>query len=336
MTADLPARLLRLLSLLQGRREWSGGELADRLGVSGRTVRRDVDRLRELGYPVEGTTGTAGGYRLASGRNLPPLLLDDDEAVAIAVGLRTAAGAGVAGIDETAVRALAKLEQVLPARLRGRVTAVGQALVGVRQPGGGPEADPRALAVLAAACRDRELVTFDYRGRSGAAGSRRVEPYGLVVASGLWYLIAYDLRRDGWRTFRLDRLDAATPVRLRFTPRPLPAPNAAAYLSQVLAEAPYRYTARAEVPASVQTVRERVPTLLPGKIEPLGADRCAVTLGSDSLDRIVRDLLALDTDVTLEADAEVLDHLRTVAHRLQAMTGDPSGEGPVCPGSRTV
>ncbi|MBO0877341.1 MAG: YafY family transcriptional regulator [Pseudonocardia sp.] len=320
MTADTPARLLRLLSLLQGRREWSGAELADQLGVSGRTVRRDVDRLRGLGYPVEGTTGTAGGYRLASGRNLPPLLLDDDEAVAIAVALRTAASASVAGIDETAVRALAKLEQVLPNRLRGQVTAVGQALVGVRYRGG-HEADPAALAVLAAACRDHELVTFAYRGRSGAATSRRVEPYGLVVAYHRWYLIGYDVRREGWRTFRLDRLEAATPVRHRFVPRPLPAPNAAAYLSQVLSEAPYRYTARALVFAPVETVRARVPTLLPGKIEPLGTDSCAVALGADSLDRIVQDLLALDADATLQADAEVLGHLARVGRRLLAMAG---------------
>jgi predicted DNA-binding transcriptional regulator YafY len=320
MTADTPARLLRLLSLLQGRREWSGAELADRLGVSGRTVRRDIDRLRELGYPVEGTTGTAGGYRLASGRNLPPLLLDDDEAVAIAVGLRTAASAGVAGIDETAVRALAKLEQVLPTRLRGQVAAVGQALLGVRYRGGS-QADPTTLAVLAAACRDHELVTFDYRGRGGGATARRVEPYGLVVAYQRWYLIGYDPRRAGWRTFRLDRLDAVVPVRHRFAPRPLPAPNAAAYLSQVLSEAPYRYTARAVVAASAETVRARVPTLLPGKIEPLGADSCVVALGADSLDRIVQDLLALDAEPTLQADAEVREHLQRVGRRLLVMAG---------------
>ncbi|SDH56029.1 HTH domain-containing protein [Sinosporangium album] len=174
VSRDLPARILRLLSLLQTGREWGGGELAERLGVSGRTVRRDVERLRELGYRVDGTTGTAGGYRLASGRDLPPLLLSDDEAVAVAAGLATAADGTVADVAEASVRALAKLRQVLPSRLRGR---------------------------------------------AGAATSRRVEPYGLVVSHGLWYLVAYDPDRSDWRTFRADRLADPRPTGRRFTPR---------------------------------------------------------------------------------------------------------------------
>jgi predicted DNA-binding transcriptional regulator YafY len=320
MSTDMPGRLLRLLSLLQGRREWSGGELAQRLGVTGRTVRRDIDRLRELGYPVTGTTGSGGGYRLATGRNLPPLLLDDDEAVAIAVGLRTAADAPVAGIEEAAVRALAKLAQVLPPRLRQRVDSVGRATVGVPRRGG-PPVDAALLGELATACRDREVVVFEYRGRDGAPSSRRVEPYHLVTGYGLWYLIGYDLHREGWRTFRLDRLAELAMVRRRFEPRELPAPSPAAMLSRSLVEAPYRYTARAGVPIPVATVLARVPTLLPAKVTAVDGGRAEVALAADSVDRVVQDLVALDAEFTLEdAPAELLEHLDTVARRLRAAT----------------
>src|SRR4051794_5863610 len=162
--SETSSRLLTLLSLLQGRRDWPGGELAERLGVSGRTIRRDVERLRDLGYPVESMTGPAGGYQLRAGAAMPPLLLDDDEAIAIAVGLRTAAGASVAGIEETAVRALVKLEQVLPAHLRRRVHAL-QSTTTTLTFGGGPQVDPQCLTVVAAACRDHEKVRFEYTSR---------------------------------------------------------------------------------------------------------------------------------------------------------------------------
>jgi predicted DNA-binding transcriptional regulator YafY len=194
VTHGLPGRLLRLLSLLQIRREWAGGELADRLGVTVRTVRRDIDRLRELGYPVDSAPGKAGGYRLAAGTDLPPLLLDDDEAVAIAVALRTATS-GLAGIAETALSALSKLERVLPARLRGRVTALQHTVTSLRYTGGGPQADPAVLVTVAAACRDHEVITFDYTTRHGTTGARRVEPHGVVSAAGLWYLVGHRPRR---------------------------------------------------------------------------------------------------------------------------------------------
>ncbi|MGK5632144.1 helix-turn-helix transcriptional regulator, partial [Streptomyces sp. URMC 123] len=190
MTTDLPARMLRLLSLLQTRREWSGTELAERLGVTTRTIRRDIDRLRDLGYPVDGTTGHAGGYRLASGAAMPPLLLDDEEATATAVALRTAAG-HLTGMEETALRALAKLEQVLPHRLRTQVAALQQTTATITWTAGGPRTDPATLSVLAAACRDHETVTFDYTTRHGASASRRVEPHHLVASGGLWYLLAH-------------------------------------------------------------------------------------------------------------------------------------------------
>src|SRR6476660_3581626 len=171
------SRLLELLSMLQARRDWPGNELADRLEVSGRTIRRDVERLRRLGYPVESLTGPAGGYRLQAGTAMPPLLLDDDEAIAIAVGLRTAARASVTGIEETAVRALVKLEQVLPAHLRRRVRALGSATIS--PPAGGATVDPQHLTVIAAACRDSERLRFVYRSRDGIDSRREVEPHSL-------------------------------------------------------------------------------------------------------------------------------------------------------------
>src|SRR6266536_2500149 len=218
---ETSSRLLELLSLLQGRRDWPGDELASRLEVSGRTVRRDIERLRRLGYPVESLTGPAGGYRLRAGSAMPPLLLDDDEAIAIAVGLRTAAGASVTGIEESAIRALVKLEQVLPAHLRRRVAALGSATV--VPPPGGPTVDPQQLTTIAAACRDCECLRFDYASRDGTATRREVEPHALVNRGRRWYLVAWDRQRGVWRTFRVDRLERAEPTGPRFTARSLPA-----------------------------------------------------------------------------------------------------------------
>ncbi|AJT69933.1 hypothetical protein T261_8340 [Streptomyces lydicus] len=217
---DTPGRLLRLLSLLQSPREWPGRELAQRLDVSPRTIRRDIDRLRELGYPVHATQGNTGGYRLTAGTAMPPLLLDDEEAVAIAIGLRTAAAGSVTGIEETSVRALAKLEQVLPSRLRRRVTVLQEAAVALPQ--GGPTADAGHLALIAAACVAHEKLRFTYRSANGQEARRLVEPHQLVAAGRRWYLVAHDCDRADWRTFRLDRL--ADPLRTgaRVPPRDLP------------------------------------------------------------------------------------------------------------------
>src|ERR671915_1486632 len=218
------SRLLTLLSLLQARRDWPGGELADRLEVSSRTIRRDVERLRELGYPVESLTGPAGGYRLRAGTAMPPPLLDDDEALAIAVGLRTAARASVTGIEETSIRALVKLEQVLPAHLRRRVAALGSATIA--GPVEGPTVDPQHLTTIAAACRDFECLRFDYRSRDGTATRREVEPASLVNLGRRWYLVGWDRRRDDWRSFRVDRLGRPAATGRRFAGRPLPAKDA--------------------------------------------------------------------------------------------------------------
>ncbi|MEV5830172.1 WYL domain-containing protein [Spirillospora sp. NPDC052242] len=315
----MPGRLLRLLSLLQSRREWSGADLAERLGVSGRTMRRDIDRLRALDYPVESTTGTAGGYRLASGRNLPPLQLDDEEAIAVAAGLVAAADIGVAGIEDSSMRALAKLERVLPARLRPRLAALGGAAVALPARGA-PRVDPVTLAVLASSCRDRRVLAFDYLGRTGAAGARRVEPHHLVAAEGRWYLIAYDPARAGWRTFRADRVADPRPAHDRFDPRPLPAPDPAAHLARSFAGADYRHTARLEVALPAEEVRSRLFAHVPGRIEPRGPDACAVRLSAESAELVAQyaaAIAALDAPCTLvDASAQVRARLRALRDRL--------------------
>ncbi|MFE3639013.1 YafY family protein [Streptomyces cellostaticus] len=229
MTTDTPARLLQLLSLLQTPREWPGGELADRLGVSRRTVRRDIDRLRELGYPVRASKGSDGGYRLVAGKAMPPLVLDDEEAVAIAVGLRAGAGHAVEGVDEASVRALAKLEQVLPARLRHRVSTL-QAATTPLTSGDGASIAPETLTVMASAVAGRERLRFAYRDKEGGESRRLTEPHRLVSTGRRWYLVAYDLGREDWRTFRVDRVREPFATGARFAPRELPEGDAAEYL----------------------------------------------------------------------------------------------------------
>jgi predicted DNA-binding transcriptional regulator YafY len=315
----MPSRLLRLLSLLQTRREWSGAELAARLGVTTRTVRRDIERLRALDYPVASAPGTAGGYRLTSGRNLPPLLLDDDEVVAVALGLVAAAGTGVTGVADSAVRALTKLERGLPGRLRPRLAALGTASVVVTSTEA-PGVDPAVLAVLAACCHDREIVSFDYRGRDGTAGARRVEPHHLVTVRGHWYLVAYDLDRHDWRSFRVDRLTRPVSTRHRFTPRTLPAPDPATYLTRSFAAAEYRHGARLVVALSADELRRRLFTTVPGEISPTGPETCAVRLSAESAELVTQYtvlLMALDAEVTLVgASPEVERRLRGLRRTL--------------------
>ncbi|MEU9235955.1 helix-turn-helix transcriptional regulator [Streptomyces subrutilus] len=313
MTTDLPARMLRLLSLLQTRREWSGAELAERLGVTTRTVRRDIDRLRELEYPVEGTTGHAGGYRLASGAAMPPLILDDEEATATAVALRTAAGQ-LTGMEETTLRALAKFEQVLPARLRSQVAALQESTATIEWERRGPRTDPATLSALAAACRDRETVTFGYTTRSGHGADRRVDPHHLVASGGLWYLLAHDHAREDWRIYRLDRIAGLTPTRHRFAPRPVPGQDPAAYVAGKIAAAPVRYRAIATVRESADAVRRRTWALAT-RIRPAGPDTCTVDCSGDHLPGIAQILAGLGADYTLDADEAVREYLRTAARR---------------------
>ena len=231
---ETSARLLALLSLLQLRREWTGSELADRLEVGPRTIRRDVDKLRSLGYPIEAAPGVAGGYRLGAGAELPPLLLDEAEAVAVAVGLRVAAAGGLEGIEETSVRALAKLEQVLPDRLRRRVSALSQATSAFSSDG--PRIDSDVLATLASACRDGVRLRFSYTARDDAKTRRHVEPSALVYSGYRWYLVAFDLDREDWRTFRIDRIPVSPPVRPegRGMRRLVPGGDPAAYVASQL------------------------------------------------------------------------------------------------------
>jgi predicted DNA-binding transcriptional regulator YafY len=312
--SETSSRLLELLSLLQGRRDWPGSELADRLEVSGRTIRRDIERLRRLGYPVESLTGPAGGYRLRAGSAMPPLLLDDEEAIAIAVGLRTAAGASVTGIEETAVRALVKLEQVLPAHLRRRVGALGAATFTL--PVGGPTIDPAHLTVIAGACRDSECLRFGYRSRDGIDSRREVEPHSLVTHGRRWYLVAWDRRRDDWRTFRLDRVGKAASTGVRFTPRSLPAKDAAAYVKQSITGAPNRFEARVTLHAAAEEITDRVPAYW-GAIEPIDARTCEYRTGDDNLGWLALRIAMLGVDFEVHEPPELVEHLRALSSRLR-------------------
>ena len=314
---ETSARLLRLLSLLQARRDWTSAELADRLGVTTRTVRNDVDRLRQLGYPVDARPGVAGGYRLGAHGALPPLLLDDDEAVAVAVGLRTAASGSIAGIEETSVRALAKLQQVLPARLRRRVSALQTYTVPVAS--AGPRVDPDTLTMIAGACRDHEQFRFGYRAHSGATSRRAVEPYRLINDRRRWYLLAWDLERDDWRTFRVDRVTPRTPTGPRFTPRALPADSEIAErVARGVAEATWRYRARVVVHASAAYVRGRLPIQV--DVRPLGEDRCVFEPGSDHPEMLALYLGLLGVDFTVEESPELVAALRALAQRYERAT----------------
>ncbi len=314
------ARLLRLLSLLQARRDWSGAELAERLGVTTRTIRHDVGRLRELGYPVDARPGVAGGYRLGRGAALPPLLLDDDEAVAVAVGLRTAATGSVAGIEETSLRALAKLQLILPSRLRHRLTAFQAYALPV--PSRGPRVDPDTLTLIASACRDHERLRFDYRAHSGAASRRSVEPYRLVNDRQRWYLVAWDLGRDDWRTFRVDRMEPLPPPGPRFTPRELPPdPEIAAQVARAAGQATWRYRARVVVHAPAEHVRDRLPIPLP--VQSLGEDRCAFEPGSDHPEMLALYLGLLDADFEITDAPELAAALRKLAARYERAAQSP-------------
>ncbi len=271
------ARLLALLSLLQVRREWTGQELADRLTVDARTIRRDIDKLRSLGYPIEAAPGVAGGYRLGAGGELPPLLLDDAEAVAVAVGLRTAASGTIAGIEETSVRALAKLEQVLPSRLRRRVSALGDATSTFAVDG--PQIDPDVLATLAGACRDGTRLRFSYVAKDDRASQRHTEPSAVVHSGYRWYLVAYDLDRDDWRTFRIDRIRSRVRLAERGRLRTVPGGDPAAFVKQRLRASSGEDTDRApgkvRVHASATEMSKRIPSRY-ATVEPDGEDTCVV------------------------------------------------------------
>ncbi|MFJ9160707.1 helix-turn-helix transcriptional regulator [Streptomyces griseoviridis] len=298
------ARLLSLLSLLQARRDWPGALLAERLDVSARTVRRDVDRLRELGYPVAAVKGPDGGYRLEAGAALPPLLFDDDQAVAVAVALRTAAVTG-AGIEEASARALNTVRQVMPARLRHRVDSLR--VTAVERAGPRPRIDPRVLVALSAAVRDREVLRFDYAAPgapdAGQPPPRRAEPHHLVTWGGRWYLVAWDLERADWRTFRVDRITPRVPAGPRFTPRELPGASVAAFVAARF-QGHDSQICRGEVvlglPAAA--VSPYAPDAL---VEELGPDRCRVVLSAWSWTGLAAGLGRFDTDIEVVGPPEL-------------------------------
>jgi predicted DNA-binding transcriptional regulator YafY len=311
--AATTTRALRLLSLLQARRTWSGQELIDRLKVSERTLRRDIERLRELGYPVRATSGPAGGYQLEAGANIPPLLLDDDEAVAIAMGLLTAAGGTISGIEETSVRALSKLEKVLPPRIRKRVSMLQAAVVPIVR--AWVTVDAEILTTVASACRDHERLRFDYRSFEGQRTERHVEPHQLVSLHQKWYLLAFDRERDDWRTFRLDRVERPRATKFGFTPREIPGGDAAEYVTQSLRSRPMRFQVTATLHAPAAEIEGR---LRPGEgeVEALDETRCLFRTQGDYLEWLAFQLIWLNVEFEVQEPPELVDYLGELSDRL--------------------
>ncbi|TXS14026.1 YafY family transcriptional regulator [Streptomyces sp. adm13(2018)] len=311
-------RVLTLLGLLQRRRAWSGPELAERLGVTPRTVRRDVERLRTLGYPVHAGQGVGGGYRLGRGQDLPPLLLDDEEATATAVSLLAGAAAGT---GDATLRALTKLDQVLPTRLRHEVRALSGSVEFFG--GGRAPVEPEVLMTLAGACRDEVEAVFAYPS-GGAPRPRRVEPHRLVASDRRWYLLAYDLDRDDWRTFRVDRMTAVTARTWRFRPRP--APEAAEYVQEGVASRVYAHRARFLVHAPAETVRAQVPSSA-AVVRERDGGRCEVLSGAADLDRVLLHVLLLGHEFEILDPPELGDRCRALAERLLSAATPPVDDG---------
>lgn len=318
---DTLARVLGLLNLLQSRPVWTGTELAAELGVTTRSIRRDVERLRGLGYPIRATQGVGGGYQLGAGKALPPLLLDDGEAVAVAVSLRLAAGGSIAGVSEAALRALSKLDQMLPARLRAPVDAVASSTLSLDGTRGGADIVPASrLLELAHAIRTPELVTFDYTaaGPGAVRTDRRVEPYRLVSAGRRWYLMAFDLHRQDWRTFRLDRIAAVHATGFRFTRRE--APDAAEFVQAAISQHPYAHVARVRIAAPAETVRAQIPPTA-ASVDADGDAACILTAGGNSLEFIAVHVALLGHEATVLEPPGLAPLLRELGARLVRMAG---------------
>ncbi|WP_141909141.1 YafY family protein [Micromonospora sp. A202] len=327
---ETSVRLLRLLTLLQVRREWSGAELAERLAVTTRTVRTDVERLRVLGYRIESHPGVGGGYQLGAGSALPPLLLDDDEAVAVAVGLRAAAGGSVTGIEETSLRALAKLEQSLPSRLRHRVDALRTATVSAA--GGGPTVDAETLTAVSTAVHHRERLRFDYAGHDGTATVRDVEPYRLVYTGRRWYLLGWDTDRADWRTFRADRIRPRVPTGPRFTPREPPGGDAVAHVLRGVGSTAWPHPARVRLHASAEQMAQRIPTTA-GLLEAIDGQTCLLHIGGESLGNLAAFLGTLAVDFDVLDPPELRAVIRDVAARFGRAAGPAPGRIAVHPGA---
>ncbi|MGA2101284.1 MAG: YafY family protein [Candidatus Sulfotelmatobacter sp.] len=311
------ARLLRLLSLFQAQRYWSGMELSQRLEVTARTLRRDVDRLRSLGYPVHSTSGIAGGYQLGAGATLPPLLLEDDEAVAVTLGLRTAASGGVSGLEEASVRALLKLEQVLPPHLRHRVAALNRFIVPLESRE--PTVDAKLLSAIAGACRDHEGIRFQYHNRTGAPSARVVEPHRLVHTGYRWYLVAWDLGRKDWRTFRIDRIEGKPKTSTRFQPRKPPEGDFAKFVSKSLSQLQYPFRARVTLYAPLESLAKRIPPS-GGVLEAIDQKSCMLHTGSHSLEGITIHLSLLGVGFRVHEPPELIQYIRGMVDRLALAT----------------
>jgi predicted DNA-binding transcriptional regulator YafY len=319
-------RVLALLGLLQQRQVWTGTELADRLGVTPRTVRRDVQRLRTLGYPVHASQGVGGGYQLGAGQDLPPLLLDDEEAIATAVSLLAGAGGALANAGDAALRALTKLDRVLPTRLQHEVRALSGSVESFG--GGRTPVDPEVLMPLARACRDQVEVSFDYPSGSEVR-SRRAEPYRLVTSDRRWYLLAYDLDRDDWRSFRVDRMSGVSARTWRFRPRT--APDAAAYVQEGVASRVYPHRARFLLHAPADTVRAQIPAAA-AVVRPRGSERCEVLSGGGSLDFVLMHIVLLGHDFDVLDPPQLRERCRVLAQKLLSAGGV---ERPAPPGGRS-
>jgi predicted DNA-binding transcriptional regulator YafY len=313
------ARLLRLADLLSSRRHWSGVELIERLEVDARTVRRDVDRLRELGYPVRASSGPGGGYQLGAGSVMPPVALGDDEAVAMAFALRTAAGS-IEGMADVMLALLAKLDRLLPVRLRARVSALESVVLALPTPGPSP-ARAAVLMRVAAACRDRRRVRFAYRDRGGSESRRSVEPMRLVLAHRRFYLVAWDLSRTALRTFRMDRVRNLRLASARpFPARELPE-DAAAIVARSLAEVPARYQLRVRLPGPLEQWTSVVPSWC-GSLEAASASHCHLHIRADSLEALAAHLLLAGTDrLEIVGAPPFLADLRGIAARLARFVG---------------
>lgn len=317
MPKDPTGRALELLSLLQTRRLWSGAELAERLEVTQRTVRRDVDRLRELGYPVDAASGIEGGYRLATGAQMPPLVLDDDEAVAVVVGLRSAAGAAIGGMEDSSLRALTKIEQLLPDRLRRQVSALHSSVTSMPWAAADDVIDPEALSVLAVACRDGEEVRFDYRRRDGEDSRRLVEPHQLVTAGRRWYLVAWDQRRDDWRTFRLDRLSNTRLAGRRFAPRKIPGGDAASFLAASLGPTLRHHEATLGIDVTFAELDD-VLQWVDHTLIKTDTSSCVIVVRSEDLGRLAMTVarIALTAPVEAVEPAELVETIKQLATNL--------------------
>lgn len=309
---ETSARLIELLSLLQLKRDWTSSELAGRLDVSTRTVRADIGKLRSLGYPVDARPGVAGGYRLVAGTAMPPLLLDDDEAVAVAVGLGAVATRGI-GVEETSLTALAKLEQVLPSRLRRRVEAVREATSAV--PGAEPPLDLPVLGGVAAAIRGHERLRFGYTKPGGSEAARHTEPQRLVSWGPLWYLLAWDLDRNDWRVFRVDRMALHAPTGARFAPRVIPEDKVVEYVVGRVSKGSWKYRARILVHAPAAEVAAKIQ--IPVDIEMVDESTCRVVLGADDADQLALWITQLDVDIEVIEGDELAAAFERLATRFR-------------------